>query len=90
MEFHIIQNIDNEYPDLPGQVIKLRKDGEERLGYSSCDEYGITDFCPSPKDRGWTYLFAADEDTIWAFLGEKEQKIIDNKTYTLLKVIERT
>lgn len=89
LEFVMIQNINNEYPELPGEVL-LYVSNNERQGYSHCNEYGETNFLPgAPLYLQERWFFAANEETIWAFLGEKKIEFSkDNKQqYTLLKVV---
>lgn len=80
LKFNLIQNWDKEFPELePYMVIELQKDSIEK-GFSSCDEYGISDFIPT----GETMLFLpANEETNLAFIGERIES--RNKTFFLVK-----
>lgn len=83
--FDISQNISGEYPQFePFSIIKLAIKGEERIGYTSCDEYGRTIWLGGRRNGDWGTFLAIDENTKLAFLGEK----FEEKDGTFLKVIQ--
>ena len=86
LKFNMIQNWNEEFPDLkPYEVIKLNKE-ENKEGYSHCDEYGKSDYLPGlGKKHDYRSFVAADENTVLAFLGESFKE--NGKIF--LKVFQR-
>jgi len=83
--FDISQNTLGKYPQFePFSIIKLATKGEEREGYTFCDEYGRTIWLGGRRNGDSGSFLAVDEDTKLAFLGE----ISESENGTFLKVVQ--
>lgn len=86
MIFYMIQNFNNEYPELEPYPVLDIKD-EKKTSYSRCDEYGISNFVPGSYTKPpKSYFLPANEDVLWAFLGEKEE--IKGRIFLIVKEIK--
>jgi len=83
--FDIIQNMSGEYPQFaPYSVIKLATKGETREGYTSCDEYGRSNWLGAKRNGEFSSFLAINENTKLAFLGER----FEEEEKVFLKVIQ--
>lgn len=73
LRFDLIQNINNEFPDIDGEVILYRGLAPIDPGpyaYSDCDEFGNAEWLPT-----WEMAFQpANEETEYAWAGKVETK----------------
>lgn len=81
MIFYMIQNWKHEYPEHePHQVLDIKD--EKHSHYSTCDENGFSSYVPGVIN-GEAWFLPANDDVMWAFLGEKREH--SGKTWLIVK-----
>ena len=79
--FVMVQNWNKEYPELePYMVLDFVGKNE---GFSRCDENGMTAWVPTAPHDPKMHFLPANDDVLWAFLGEKEE--IKGKTFLVVR-----